>query len=495
MGQDSKILFQKGNELIHLINSKCFEAYYTGETVRNFLLSQEVKNIDISTNASMEYLEKIIGEARNVKKSDDALIMTYQDITFTFTPFLKEIRDNKGKVVYCESDSIMDDINRRTFTIDAIAMDANSNFVDTYGGLKDLTRKKIRFIGKGKTKIIDNPFSSLEAIKLVSTLGFDLDHNTLKDIKNSHALKNISFEDMLPYLDDILRGDYLRLAVGYIYATGLYKDIPILGEELLTLSKKYQKIPHDMLIAKALTRYEDIDDDLLNICDNPVKIKKVVELAIVTPKSEYDDILLFNYGKEIAVLANQVNALLGNTNKCKSLIEDRYDNLPIKRVCDLQYKGENILKEYPNIDGELIYSIIDDVKYNVLTKKINNNYNEIKDFVNELINNIFKQESLKRKTLVLPKTNILQENKFVEYEKQLMELTSDERIAYEAMENELNSDIDALMQKYYEALEKIEIDSIEKETLSKKVRNSYKKLLINTLEKYKILRENKNEQN
>ncbi len=59
------------------------------------------------------------------------------------------------------------------------------------------------------------------------------------------------------------------------------------------------------------------------MCKKPQDIKAAIDLAIVTPKSQYDSILLFNYGVKNAVLGNQINTLLGRALKKTRKIKKR----------------------------------------------------------------------------------------------------------------------------------------------------------------------------
>ena len=81
-----------------------------------------------------------------------------------------------------------------------------------------------------------------------------------------------------------------------------------------------------------------------------------------------------------------------------------------------------------------------------------------------------------------------------EYEKILYEKeVKIKELEYNNLKNELNNDIDTLMQKYYEAMSKMNIYGSQKEKISREVKRAFKDILVENLEKYEKLRENDDE--
>ena len=81
-----------------------------------------------------------------------------------------------------------------------------------------------------------------------------------------------------------------------------------------------------------------------------------------------------------------------------------------------------------------------------------------------------------------------------EYEKILYEKeVKIKELEYNNLKNELNSDIDTLMQKYYDAMSNMNIYGSQKEKISREVKRAFKDILVENLEKYEKLRENDDE--
>lgn len=521
MKQDFKKIIEKGKHIIKIISSNGYEAYFTGETVRNILLDLDMEDVEISTSAPLKVIENIFSDFEKMQINNNLLAIYYEENTFFIRRFQCEYRKSQKDVaVLRDCDDIISDLKTRVFSINAMAININGKITDVSDGYRDINRKKIKIIGNRKLKLINSPLVALEAMALISELNFSLDYKSFLAIKNCKLIKNVKLEEMLPYIDRIISGKYFKHALFYLKKTKIYKYIPIFGFEFKALSKKFLKVNHDMIIALALVRNGEIDDDVLALCKNPNEIKQAIDLAIVTPKSQYDTLLLFNYGLKNAILANQINTFLGKTTKKTRKIEKEYESLPIKKVCDLKYKGEDILKKYPNIESDLLIDIVEEIKYKVLLSELPNDYNVLMDFALSKINKNSEISSLDNEKQVKPNVEEYSfennkkrnesstyspvnndnnkladiERRMEEYEKRLKE--KEERINSLEKNNllsQLDSDVDVFMKHHYEAIENVGIYGMAKERISREIRDAYEEILVENLEKYKRLRDENNE--
>lgn len=103
--------------------------------------------------------------------------------------------DNRHPDSVTFSKSLSDDVIRRDFTMNAIAYDFSSGFCDLVGGLKDIENKTIRCIGDAETRFREDALRILRALRFSSVLGFTIEENTKNAIhKCKDLLKNISAE-------------------------------------------------------------------------------------------------------------------------------------------------------------------------------------------------------------------------------------------------------------------------------------------------------------
>ena len=112
--------------------------------------------------------------------------------------------------------------------------------------------------------------------------------------------------------------------------------------------------------------------------DNKEFIYDVVEFAYRFPKPNFTDYELFDFGLDVALVANKANYLAGKSRNYSRKLQKRFENLIIKSVDELAFSQNQILtlaKDYPI---EKVYQLIDDVLKQILTNQLINDEDQIK---------------------------------------------------------------------------------------------------------------------
>jgi tRNA nucleotidyltransferase (CCA-adding enzyme) len=111
------------------------------------------------------------------------------------------------------SATIQEDLSRRDFTMNAIAMDPKGKFIDPFGGQKDIEDELIRCVGTAKERFEEDSLRMLRAIRFSIQLGFDWDNQIegfLKRPENASLLGNISKERIREELHKCFKLDTLE---------------------------------------------------------------------------------------------------------------------------------------------------------------------------------------------------------------------------------------------------------------------------------------------
>jgi len=94
---------------------------------------------------------------------------------------------NRRNVAIVYSDRIEDDLARRDFTINAMAVSMSrgrfGELVDPFGGMEDLRRGIIRFVGRPEERIREDPLRSLRAVRFAAKLGYEIDTSSMEAIR------------------------------------------------------------------------------------------------------------------------------------------------------------------------------------------------------------------------------------------------------------------------------------------------------------------------
>ena len=180
-----------------------FEVYLVGGCVRDLLLENKPKDWDITTNAHPEQIQELFEETyyNNNFGTVGVVHETTEDATLKVievTPYRKEstYSDARRPDNVEFGVSLEDDLARRDFTINALALDVSKgHIVDCYKGQEDLSSKLLRAVGDPDERFTEDALRMLRAIRLCAELEFAIEQKTFEAIvKNASLLAHISQE-------------------------------------------------------------------------------------------------------------------------------------------------------------------------------------------------------------------------------------------------------------------------------------------------------------
>jgi tRNA nucleotidyltransferase (CCA-adding enzyme) len=186
-----------------VLSSAHFENYIVGGSVRDLILGIKPKDWDLTTNATPDeitplfentFYENEFGTVGvvNENPSDETLRVievTPFRIESSYSDFRRPDKVEWGK-------TLEEDLNRRDFTINAIAYELETKkIIDPFEGLKDIEKQLIKTVGDPNQRFGEDALRMLRAIRLASNLGFAIESETQNAIeKNKDLLKHISKE-------------------------------------------------------------------------------------------------------------------------------------------------------------------------------------------------------------------------------------------------------------------------------------------------------------
>jgi tRNA nucleotidyltransferase/poly(A) polymerase len=209
--------------------------YSVGGAVRDEFLGKESKDLDVLiTGIPMDQLEQLLGKYGRVDavgKSFGVLKFKPQGATEQIDIAIPRTEKPSGAGGHQGFDVTSDhalpiekDLERRDFTINAIARDAEGNLVDPFGGTKDLKDKIIRMANP--EAFTDDPLRMLRAVQFASRFGFTIEPVTMKMIQlTAKRIKEIPAERVLTELDKILHKGNIRIGAQLLKDSGLFQQI------------------------------------------------------------------------------------------------------------------------------------------------------------------------------------------------------------------------------------------------------------------------------
>ncbi len=221
-------------EVYKKIEKEGYEIYFVGGCVRNLLLKKPVKDWDITTNATPEDILKIFPNGFYDNKFGTVGIPLQRKeekevVEITTYRTEGEYKDKRHPETVSWGKTVEEDLSRRDFTINAIALRAapeEFNLIDPFEGQKDIHNKIIKAVGDANKRFKEDALRLIRAIRIATELNFKIEENTWSKIKEDAALiKNVSSERIHDELLKILKSENPYDGIMLLKDSGLLKYI------------------------------------------------------------------------------------------------------------------------------------------------------------------------------------------------------------------------------------------------------------------------------
>lgn len=234
-------------DIVETIEKAGFEAFLVGGCTRDILLEKTPKDWDVTTNATPEqiiplfpktFYENSYGTVGVVNENTEDEKLKIVEVTPYRLESSYSDRRHPDEVRF--SKSIGDDLKRRDFTINAIAVSLSNgsikDIVDLFGGLKDIKDKVIKAVGNPNERFDEDALRMIRAVRLATETGFTINIDTEKAIlSHSEHIKEISIER--------IRDEFTRI---------LMSKNPKFGIELLDKLNLLVHIIPELVVAKGI---------------------------------------------------------------------------------------------------------------------------------------------------------------------------------------------------------------------------------------------------
>lgn len=375
--------------IIETIENEGFSAYLVGGSVRDLILGTQPKDWDIATNGTPDEIEGIFG------KLDEYRIETLGKKHGTITLFesdnsrtaLSEITTFRIDGKYSDarhpdsvkfSSSLSDDLRRRDFTINAIAMDKNGKIIDPLMGLKDIEERIIKAVEDPAARFNEDALRILRGIRFEAELAeydFFIDKKTEEAMHScKKLLLKISKERIQAEFNKILisRGasfvlrkyqEIIEFIIGFSYQDNLN----LIG----AINPANKKLGNNNLITKTKVLKINLAILMCKVPEN--KINEILK-GLKYSKEIIKDVIFLISNKDEKLLINEVHA----RKMLQKMEEDRLNML-------IEFKKYYISAEMDFINEELDKEELD-------KEELDNEELEKKEIKNEEKEEIYKKE-------------------------------------------------------------------------------------------------------
>lgn len=389
MDNRSQEFLAKAKDILKKITFSGGEGYIIGSSVLKIINEENLDKITIYINLEERLMYELFKDYNIIKINEGIYQLGYLGFTYDILTD-KSLQENKIKTLECKkhySKLLSQKMKEMDYTIYALALNQNNVVFDFFYGKKDIEKGIVRSIYYGIKAYFDlKPIKMLDAIKVVSQTGYKLDTRLFQAIKSKRKkIKKVPLNEVATIMYEIYRGKYFKKALKILVKTKLYKNLEWYKDVIFRLYKRYRKETDKFFLGYEMVKRKKYEPVIGNTADNEYELQMFVNLAITNPTGKYDKLTLYTYGVQNCVLANRINFLLGKAKKQYKKIRDEYNKLPIKKTCDLAFKGEDIMS-LGSYSPECINEILDEVIDLILNEKIKNEKEILKDFILNKLN-------------------------------------------------------------------------------------------------------------
>lgn len=219
-------------DILTTLESNSHRAYVVGGCVRDLLMGRAPTDWDIATGATPEQIQTLFpdnfydntfGTVTIKTRSDDPIVWTVQ-----VTPFRTEGKysDKRHPDEVAFAKTIEEDLSRRDFTMNAIAMSVGGALTDPFGGQKDITEKTIRAVGDPVERFGEDALRMMRAVRFATTLGFEIQERTYAALSaHADAIADISAERIRDELEKIINAPNAFSGIQLLEDVGILRRI------------------------------------------------------------------------------------------------------------------------------------------------------------------------------------------------------------------------------------------------------------------------------
>jgi tRNA nucleotidyltransferase (CCA-adding enzyme) len=390
--------FAKALHIIKQLKAHGHDAYFVGGAVRDFLLNRPIGDVDIATSALPEEVMGIFPKTIGVGVEHGTVMVLHEGTSYEVTTFRTEgkYEDYRRPQSVTFVRSLHEDLKRRDFTMNAIAMDEHGQIIDPFAGQEAIQMKMIETVGDAKERFSEDALRMMRALRFVSQLGFYLSEETKEAIQElAPLLAHISVERITVEFEKLLQGAYSQEALALLLETNLYKYMPGLSEKREQLE---QLASHNWTLLTERAEYWGLFAYLLDVQQTlvpflrlwklPNQLIKEVQailnvLAEIKQNNDWTKEKLYRYGLTHALSAEKIRSLLNgekiDINMAK--LRQLFDSLPIKERKELAINGNDLMKWFNKRGGPWVAEMLMLVENAIISGEIENNAEQIKGWL------------------------------------------------------------------------------------------------------------------
>ena len=380
--------------VIEKIESAGYEAVIVGGAVRDHLLGIKGNDVDVATNALPSEVKRIFSSTVDIGIEHGTILVLDEGQPVEVTTYRTEsdYSDYRRPEQVTFVRTLDKDLQRRDFTINAMAMTKDGQIIDLFGGQQDIQDGVIRSVGDATVRFREDALRMLRAIRFSAQLDFKIEEKTLKAIQQDcDLIEFIAHERIAMELSKLWKGKNVYGGIQALVESHLEKYLIGNYKENEQHWKRFQTTKSEVGWAYlCLLNREEIQDifDFYRLSNKEKTFIRNVINAYNSLLKEWsimdyftNDLLVLETAYDFAVWQQQ------NIPFEKTEIKQMKENLIIQSVDELAINGNHLLEWTSKKRGPWIKVALDAAIIAVLNGYVKNDEQTLKEwYLNEFTN-------------------------------------------------------------------------------------------------------------
>ncbi|PSL41957.1 tRNA nucleotidyltransferase (CCA-adding enzyme) [Planomicrobium soli] len=360
--------------VIRTLEDAGYEAYMVGGAVRDFLLGKKPDDFDVATNAAPEKVKELFNRTVDTGIAHGTVLVLLDgegiEVTTFRTDGLYTDMRRPDSVEFVQS--LEEDLKRRDFTINAMAMSEDLHVIDLFGGKNDLKKRLIRAVGNSDKRFQEDALRMLRAVRFSGQLDFEIDSETLASIRRqAHLIRSVAVERIKTELDKIFAHKHTARSMAYLVHSGLSSNLPAGTLFELDWSNYKSCGDHSMgwcyMLYRQEKKIEDIGDYKFSN-DEKRLMAKALEAARL---EEWNAWTFYVFTARELAIARFLSGRDVDVQLAKK-------SLPIQSKKELAVTGNDLMHWSGNKQGPWLKKWLADIEQEIVFARLENNKEQIK---------------------------------------------------------------------------------------------------------------------
>lgn len=376
--------WQAALQVIEKIEQAGFEAVFVGGAVRDRLLNRPCHDVDVATSALPEEVKRIFCKTVDVGIEHGTILVLDETEPIEVTTYRTEadyIDFRRPKDVQFVR-QLEEDLKRRDFTMNALAMRRSGDIVDLYGGIHDLQNRIIRAVGTAEERFTEDALRMLRAVRFSAQLDFTVEQQTFEAIqRNAYLIEKIAVERIAQELEKMWQSSNPMRGMQMLIDSHLAKYLPGDFESTLMKWQHFQAFGcHDGWAFFIITTNDTSLIKRYKLSNNEKNYILAIQHALQLIQNPLSDTELFHVEvNHLQTAARFAKWMEVNIVDVEQLVA-RKKAFPISTLSELKVTGRELMLWRGERGGPWVKQALDDILQVVLSGEVTNDIEHIKDW-------------------------------------------------------------------------------------------------------------------